>query len=138
MQLLNNNGEKIQVLKTKDVNNIWDIAHNHFDTYSSKEFIEPDIESTLFKEQISTLKLKSSANGYLESWPQPNEAKDNLVWYLNDNFSQLRKAKDEVVNKVGEENCKIKIAIIDTGYQEGHPALPQFLNKGTSFLKYRF
>jgi hypothetical protein len=135
MELLNNNGEKTQVLKTKDVSNDWDIAHNHLDTSVSKEFFEPDIESTLFEEQVSALKLKSSENGYLESWPQPNETKDNLVWYLNDNFSQLRKAKDEVVNKVGKENCKIKIAIIDTGYQVGHPALPQFLNSGISFIK---
>lgn len=137
MELLNNNGEKIQVLKTNNASKNWDFAHNHLDTSASKEFIEPDIESTLFEEQVSTLKLKSSANGYLESWPQPDEAEENLVWHLNDNFSQLRKAKDEVINKVGKENCKIKIAIIDTGYQEGHPALPKGFDtpKGISFIK---
>ena len=137
MELLNNNGEIVQVFKTKDVSNYWDIAHNHLDASVTKEFFEPDIESTLFREQVSVLKLKSSENGYLERWPQPNELKDNLVWYLNDNFSQLRKAKDEVINKVGEENCRIKIAIIDTGYQEGHPALPKGFDnpQGISFIK---
>ncbi len=137
MGLLNNNGEKIQVLKTKDFSNDWDIAHNHLDTSTSKEFFEPNIESTLFGEQVSALKLKSSENGYLESWPQPNETKDNLVWYLTDNFSQLQKAKDEVLDKVGKENCRIKIAIIDTGYQEGHPALPKGFDtpQGISFIK---
>lgn len=135
MELLNNSGEKIQVLKTKDFSNDWDIAHNHLDTSTSKEFFEPNIESTLFGEQVSALKLKSSESGYLESWPQPNETKDNLVWYLTENFSQLQKAKDEVLEKVGKENCRIKIAIIDTGYQEGHPALPEFLNTGISFIE---
>lgn len=137
MGLLNNNGEKIHVLKTKDVGNNWDSAHNHLDTSASKEFIEPDIESTLFSEQTSALKLKSSENGYLESWPQPNEEKDNLIWYLKDNFSQLQKAKAEVINKVGEENCKIKIAVIDTGYHEGHPALPKGFDtpQGISFIE---
>src|SRR5690606_33502231 len=61
----------------------------------------------------------------------------NLVWYLNDNFSQLRNAKDEVIKQVGKENCKIKIAVIDTGYQEGHPALPKGFDtpQGISFIK---
>lgn len=137
MELINNNGEKIQVLKTKDFSNDWDIAHNHLDTSTSKEFFEPNIESTLFGEQVSALKIKSLENGYLESWPHPNEIKDNLVWYLTDNFSQLQKAKGEVLDKVGKENCKIKIAIIDTGYQEGHPALPKGFDtpQGISFIK---
>lgn len=137
MELLNINGEKIQVLKTKDFSNDWDVAHNHLDASTSKEFFEPNIESTLFGEQVSALKLKSSENGYLESWPQPNETKDNLVWYLTDNFSQLQKAKDEVLGKVGKENCRIKIAIIDTGYQEGHPTLPKGFDtpQGISFIK---
>jgi hypothetical protein len=137
MELSNNDGEKIQVLKTKDVSNDWDIAHKHLDESMSKEFFEPDIESTMFEEQVSSIKLKSSENGYLQSWPQPKETKYNLVWYLNDNFSQLRRAKNEVINKVGKENCRIKIAIIDTGYQEGHPALPKGFDtpKGISFIK---
>jgi hypothetical protein len=137
MILLNNTGEKIQALKTKSTNNVWDVAHNHLDNCLTKEFFEPDIESTLFKEQISSLKLKSSETGYLESWPQPQEVNDNLVWYLNDNFSQLRRAKNEVIKRVGIEKCKIKIAIIDTGYQEGHPALPRGFDtpQGISFVK---
>lgn len=135
MKLLDNNGEKVQVLKTKDTSNDWDIAHNHLDTSESKEFFEPIVESVLYKEQVSALKIKSVENGYLQSWPQPKEEKDNLVWYLNDNFSQLRKAKEEVINKLGIENCKIKIAIIDTGYQVGHPALPKNLKTGISFIK---
>ncbi len=137
MELLNNNGEKIQVLTTKDVSNNWDIAHNYLDNSTSKEFIEPNIESTSYKEEeISALKLKSSEDGYLQSWPKPKETNNNLVWYLNDDFSQLRKAKDAVIKKVGK-NCKIKIAIIDTGYQEGHPALPNGFDipRGISFIK---
>lgn len=39
-----------------------------------------------------------------------------------------------MVNKIGSDKCRIKIAVIDTGYQPGHPALPQLLNSGISFL----
>ncbi|MDO5980907.1 S8 family serine peptidase [Flavivirga spongiicola] len=51
-----------------------------------------------------------------------------------DNFSQLRKAKERVWNKVQKDRC-IKIAHIDTGYQPNHPGLPKFMTKGISFLK---
>ena len=42
----------------------------------------------------------------------------------------------QILKKVGK-NCKIKIAIIDTGYQEGHPALPNGFDipRGISFIK---
>ena len=147
MELLNNNGEIIQVLKTKDGGNDWDIAydedndwdfaHNHLDVSESKEFCEPDIKtSTVYEELLSDPKFKSSNSVYLDDWPQPNEKENNLVWYFNDNFSQLRMAKEEVIKKVGIESCKIKIAIIDTGYQEGHPALPKGFEspRGISFI----
>lgn len=137
MELLNDSGKKISVLKLKSFVSPWDAAHQYLDSLESKEFFEPNLESSLYKEEVSSIKLKSLKSGYLESWPQPKESEDNLVWYLNDDFSQLRKAKEEVIKQVGIENCKIKIAIIDTGYQEGHPALPDGFDspQGISFIK---
>ncbi|WP_332737605.1 S8 family peptidase [Flavihumibacter sp.] len=138
MDLLNNNGHVIKdkVLINKSRTNDWDIAHNHLDISLSKEYIEPNLESKLFEVHKYGIKTKSLENDYLQNWPQPKEIYDNLVWHLNENFSQLRKAKEAVIRKVGIENCKIKIAIIDTGYQPGHPALPEGFEtpKGISFI----
>lgn len=95
MKILNNNGEPIlsDGLKFKGSENSWDTAHDYVDTLDSKYFVEPDLESGLYKDFTEELKLKSPDNGYIQSWPQPNEDENNLLWHLNEGFSQLRTAK---------------------------------------------
>nr|WP_321235000.1 S8/S53 family peptidase [uncultured Psychroserpens sp.] len=119
-----------------DGDNPWDAAH----TYREKEklsalYIEPEIHQDLYDvEKQDQLKLKASQPHYLNNWPNPPTISDNFVWHLLEDYSELKKASEKVWNKIGKAKC-IKIAHIDTGYQPNHPALPEFLDSGISFVK---
>jgi hypothetical protein len=141
MELINNEGKVILVKKFTVKSDYlskkgWDFAHDYIDELIEQDkkldFVEPNISSSYLQRPIEVLK-KSSNEGYLESWPKPVEQSDKFIWHLNDDFSQLRKAKNKVLIKL--ENPKIKIAIIDTGYQDGHPFLPKNIIDGISFIK---
>ena len=117
-----------------EADNAWDAAHEYKKANGLNGFVEPDINSTIYDFDLpSTLSKKSISGSYLGNWPKPPDIIDGLIWHLQDQFSQLKKAKDRVWEKVKEVKC-IKIAHIDTGYQPNHPALPEYLNKGISFV----
>lgn len=115
--------------------NAWDAAHKYRETNELEEYVEPDIDNDLYDvEEPTKLLFKSTKAGYLQNWPAPPEIDDKFIWHLDDDYSELKKASNTVWNKVNAEKC-IKIAHIDTGYQEGHPALPEHLNSGISFVE---
>ncbi len=113
----------------------WDAAHQYRQKTGYKGFAEPNIINSLYENYVDNSLITKSIEGpYLQNWPSPPEIENSIIWHLLDDFSQLRKAKERVWNKVQKDRC-IKIAHIDTGYQPNHPGLPKFMTKGVSFLK---
>src|SRR4030095_14378651 len=112
--------------------NPWDMAHivNRSIT-SSQSFVEPDVLNefivdtkikTDFKNiQKSLVKKSGEASSFDPDW-DPHE---DIVWHLNDPFSQLKSARDAVSNL---DNYEVRIAHLDTGYSD-HPAMPPKLDK---------
>jgi hypothetical protein len=139
--LIQKSGGAVAVKSTIDIvtaQTPWDAAHKYLDktdlSSETIEFIEPEIDNTIFSNRNEQeLVLKSGADGYLESWPRPPQGADSFVWHLGEKFSQLAKARDTVWEKLKTEKC-IRIAHVDTGYQEGHPSLPKNLQTGISFI----
>ena len=71
---------------------------------------------------------------YMPEWP-PSDANPpvKIGWHLDDQHSQLAKAAATVA---ANPAARVKIGHLDTGYIEGHPALPEKLDKynGRSFV----
>ena len=71
---------------------------------------------------------------YIPEWPPANSNPPvKLGWHLSDEHSQLKSAAELVARNPA---AHIKIAHIDTGYIEGHIALPEKLDRinGRSFV----
>ncbi|MFT3749053.1 MAG: S8/S53 family peptidase [Agriterribacter sp.] len=117
----------------------WDAAHEYLEKEKKKSgntpYVEPEIVSELFSEETGTSKIiPKSVDGYLQNWPKPDMGPDAFVWHLGKKYSQLAEARDKVFSKIKTDKC-IKIAHIDTGYQKGHPCLPDFMQIGVSFIE---
>lgn len=148
VDLILDNGEVVEYSSEKITESVeptssaspWDDAHEFLDKRLAEGekpvYIEPDIESTLYggsdEELAPRVRLTEEEGGYLRRFPQPQEEEDNFIWHLKSNFSQLKDARERVQHG---GSASIKIAIIDTGYQEGHPALPSNHTRGISYVK---
>ena len=140
MTLIKKNGIRIAIKYNDTSKNKWDLAHRCLNKEAKSgneiQYIEPiyKCQSNLFQlpDTEKEIKRKSSNNQYLKNWPKPPNVENQFVWYLGDNYSQLSKARKEVLEK--NPNAKIKIAIIDTGIQKDHPALPEKILNGISFI----
>ena len=112
--------------------NPWDIAHTASKS-TGNNFVEPDLLQEFavdrnidaaYKRKNAKGKSvlqKSSDNGYDPDW-QPHQ---NLIWHLEDEFSQLKSAREAVANI----DYTIRIGHIDTGYSLTHTVLPDSLRK---------
>ena len=111
--------------------NPWDLAHitnRHIET--SQSFVEPDAVNELIVEDkirgnfkgidAEILDKTDDSDNFDPDW-NPHE---NIVWHLDDTHSQLKSARDTVMN--AEEI--IRIGHLDTGYGKGHPQLPPNMN----------
>ena len=129
-----NTPEKLYVkTKIKDSEmNPWDIAHTASRS-TGNNFVEPDvlqefavdrnIDAAYKRRNVKgkSILQKSSEDGYDPDW-QPHQ---NLIWHLEDEFSQLKSARDAV----NDIDYTIRIGHIDTGYSATHTALPDSLRK---------
>ena len=125
----------------------WDRAYQEYVKLSAKgqtvAFIEPDAKTKYLKE--TPLKRSTAENSYLSSWPKPadNLGVDEFIWHLDDQHSQLKKARERVAERVNSWtdtdkssfNSSIRVAHIDTGYIPTHPSAPKRILEGTSFVK---
>ena len=106
----------------------WDAAHkcvSQLQDQASILYAEPEIDMKLYQEEPHQLPItRKGSKGYLKSWPSPPQDTNAFVWHLGDEYSQLAKAAREVWDGTGL-SPEIKIAHIDTGYEVGHPALPE-------------
>lgn len=116
----------------------WDIAHGILDSPEAAglesardlQFVEPDFVQS-FPYELPEPESLESALERAEScvrrtvnahWPNPGS---RFAWHLDDDYSQLRTAR----NAVGDpgNGQRILIGILDTGYDPGHATLPRHM-----------
>lgn len=113
----------------------WDVAHGVLDCpkaaglESARElqFVEPDFEQSFPYELPEPETLESALEraescvrrGINSHWPNPG---NRFAWHLDDDYSQLRTARSAVGDP--GDGKRIRIGILDTGYDPGHSTLP--------------
>jgi hypothetical protein len=113
----------------------WDVAHGVLDypkaagLESARELqvVEPDFEQSFPYELTEPETLESSleraescvGRGINSHWPNPG---NRFAWHLDDDYSQLRTARSAVGDP--GDGKRIRIGILDTGYDPGHATLP--------------
>ncbi len=120
---------------SKSISHPWDKAYELYDELKLKNisaYIEPDIIP--FSEKVEAAKGKTE-NEYLDTWPQPIGDPNSFTWHLDDDHSQLASARDSLINSPSKYNLNIKIGHIDTGYSPNHPAIPENVQEGISYVK---
>lgn len=108
--------------------NPWDAAHLSAKALgTASTFVEPDlmqeyvtdnnIDVPYKKERTAkTGGTKVPEGGYDPDW----KPQKNIIWHLGDAFSQLKSAREEVMDLEGV----IRIGHLDTGYSKTHAAIP--------------
>ena len=111
--------------------NPWDLAHI---TNKSIETLQSFVEPDAINELVVDDKMRGGFKGIEDEIIEPTDDGDNfdpdwnphknIIWHLDDEYSQLKSARDAVMNADGT----IRIGHLDTGYGKGHPQLPANLN----------
>lgn len=106
--------------------NPWDVAHLSSKAIGAQTaFIEPDLlqefavdtnTNAAYKRKDKKALAKTSDNGYDPDW-QPHK---NIIWHLDDAFSQLKSAREAVMNS----DYIVRIGHLDTGYDATHTIIP--------------
>lgn len=104
--------------------NPWDLAHLSVEVLGAGTYVEPDAYQEFVvsgKERPSTKraparKARAAASKPDPDWP-PSKA---LVWHLDDDYSQLRKARAAI----SATDFVVRIGHLDTGHSREHPAIP--------------
>jgi len=122
----------------KSISHPWDRAYELYEELKLKGIdahVEPDLipaDESIGDEN----KGVKDSNTYLKTWPKPPVGHPNeFIWHLDNEHSQLAAARDFVKNNLSSEELQIKIAQIDTGYSPHHPAIPENISNGISFIK---
>ncbi len=123
-----------------DEQKAWDVAYkeyfNRVKENRSILFVEPNIESIMYDpEEMPPMQERSAGNEYMSTWPQPKRSEREFIWHLDDDYSQLRKAYEKIVDTLGDE-AQVRIGHIDTGYIEHISNPPKLMRDlGVSFVK---
>lgn len=108
--------------------NIWDEAYEVFETNYHKgvSYVEPDLYhwSEEENEVEKTIQKDWEELEYIKDW-QPEPDKSEFAWYLNDDRTELRKARH---TDLGESHHKVRIAHLDTGFDPNHKSIPLYFN----------
>lgn len=111
----------------------WDNAYSHVLSSDKPQYTEPNLLSNLYYDgELEDDQNERTVGDILETYPHPdklgttNYSKDvpNFIWHLSENYSQLRKANEEVFPFGPDTPSKVRIAHIDTGIIEDHPTKP--------------
>ncbi|HUQ87899.1 MAG TPA: S8 family serine peptidase [Vicinamibacterales bacterium] len=109
-----------------DAANAWDVAHalntaGGVGLKGEPVLIEPDfIQSWPYGKTDSGLGAGAACNFEDQRGQLPHE--ETFAWHLEDDKAQLRKARNEAGH-----GSTIRIAHLDTGYDENHATLPRLL-----------
>ena len=118
----------------------WDKAYREYFTSVNEGrsilFAEPNAASRMFEPKVE--RDTPVPNEYMNTWPQPRHYEREFIWHLDEDYSQLRKASEKVLEVLGDK-AHVRIGHIDTGYIE-HVSNPMNLvkEKGVSFVKDEF
>lgn len=131
---LEDDGPNSAVLDFDYGGNPWDAAHEVIDNpdaaslNSTVAYVEPDFVQGFpyrSREPESALESFDSAEACSPTGPDESWPSGPFGWHLADEFTQLLAAR-EAVGDPGDGN-RIKIGILDTGYDPGHKVLPLHL-----------
>lgn len=104
--------------------NPWDDAYDRVQSSPEVLYAEPDIAVDLQAAAGPGVLLE--AGGPCSTSQQAAAAPAGRpLWHLDDEFSQLRKARNHAAGFAAQNH--VRIGILDTGYQPGHPLLPAHL-----------
>jgi hypothetical protein len=108
-----------------NITNGWDEAHEAVASNPDYIFAEPEINSSetfySYQQEIEE-RGESDASAYkdfIDYWPHPKKAS---LWHLGGEYSQLKKAKDEIAAMHPKKI--VRIAHLDTGYASKHISNP--------------
>jgi len=111
--------------------NGWSAAHAIQSALSDRGYtvsVEPVLSVNPAQHAILQSREGDSNNpGYIDDWP-PSRQPVPIGWHLDDEHSQLAKAREAVLNNPGAY-LNVRVAHLDTGYLENHLAIPAKLNK---------
>ena len=113
----------------------WDAAHKVvaeqrlLESAAPVRFAEPDfLQVFRYRRAADVLEgatLRCATAPPNADWP----SRDEFAWHLSHEFSGLKSAREAVHNHVGDSpQRRIRIGILDTGYDPGHFTLPEHLN----------
>jgi len=114
----------------------WDSAHDACKKFAeltgAPVYVEPDLEQVhpyLNRRGYKQLFTSDAANSTCEvnapdeNWP----SRPDFAWHLGDDFSQLKRARDQVIANGGMD--AIRICHLDTGYDPRHSTCPVNINR---------
>ena len=110
--------------------NAWSAAHaiqTGLDKEKYDSIVEPIVTTNAAQREPVSREADHNNPGYIAEWP-PVLGQDHgaIGWHLDEDHSQLAKAHEFVIQQ--NPDAHIRIAHFDTGYIEGHIALPTGLN----------
>jgi hypothetical protein len=118
--------EPISIVETlPSLANLWDDAHDVISANPDIKFAEPEVNSSApffaYGEETDErgTSVPINQNEFIDYWPHPENPG---VWHLDDEFSQLRKARSEVTTL--SVRRVVRIAHLDTGYSPAHMSAP--------------
>ena len=117
--------------------NPWDLAHQQVSAQlgideSAIVFAEPDLVHSVYQDTNEIdLTGPFAAGDNCEAVSQDGEHRkargpDRFAWHLDDEFSQLRSARDAVEFR----EPRTRVAHIDTGYSRDHETVPEHIARG--------
>lgn len=109
----------------------WSAAHavqTELDALGYTATVEPIISVNPAQRARVTREADANNPDYIKEWPPSlQQGTIGIGWHLDDEHSQLGKALAFVTAQ--KPDAHVRIAHLDTGYIEGHVALPPKLNK---------
>jgi hypothetical protein len=87
------------------------------------EFAEPDLQQRWLIGTEAQSLMAATASCDKARGPDSNLPSGDGFWFRDDAHSQLQAARDEL----GQPSSRVRIAHFDTGYDDKHVTLPQFL-----------
>ncbi len=113
----------IESIDYKGSQHPWDEAYDYYQQGQAagvSVFCEPAFYQAPEMVPSKSIRSASPVDAFLNSWPAPEGHPNPFLWHLDDDFSQLAKAREAVLSNVPIQKRRIRIAHIDTGYRPDH------------------